>query len=108
MDCGVLVGLSPEREFVDSDLGIEAYKLLGFGALVFHMDFTGVYEYHFAFAGSGDLGAAVADNGTLEAGADDRSFRLDDRNSLTHHVTSHQRTVGIVMLQERDQRCGDR
>ena len=29
-------------------------------------------------------------------------------NSLTHHVTSHQRTVTIIMLQEWNQTCGYR
>ena len=33
---------------------------------------------------------------------------LDQRHRLTLHVGAHQRAVGVVVLQERDQRCGYR
>ena len=33
---------------------------------------------------------------------------MKQRHSLTHHVRSHQRTVGIIVLQERNQRGCDR
>ena len=36
----------------------------------------------------------------LQAGTNDGHFGLDQRHSLALHVRSHQRTVGVVMLQE--------
>ncbi len=43
----------------------------------------------------------------LDAGAHDRGFRLEQRHRLAHHVRAHQGAVGVVVLEERDHRCGD-
>ncbi len=49
----------------------------------------------------------VAGHDVLEAGADERRFRLQERHGLTLHVRAHQRAVGVVVLEERHERRGD-
>ena len=44
----------------------------------------------------------------LQAGADVRRLRDHQRHCLPLHVRAHQRAVGVVVLEERDQRRGDR
>ena len=44
----------------------------------------------------------------LYARTDVRGLGLDQRNGLALHVGAHQGTVGVVVLEERDQRRGDR
>ncbi len=51
--------------------------------------------------------AAVARHLGLEAGADERSAGLDQRHRLALHVRAHERAVGVVVLEEWDQRGGD-
>ena len=61
--------------------------------------------------GSGGLGEhhlpGVARDALLHARADERGVRLDERDGLPLHVGAHQRPVGVVVLQERDERGGD-
>ena len=44
----------------------------------------------------------------LEPGADDRRLRDHQRHSLLLHVRAHERTVRVVVLEERDERRRDR
>ena len=44
----------------------------------------------------------------LDAGADDRRLGPQQRHGLALHVGAHQRAVGVVVLQERNQRGGNR
>ena len=53
--------------------------------------------------GDDDL-AGVARGPSLHAGADDRRLGLEQRHGLALHVRAHQRAVGVVVLEERDQR----
>ena len=46
--------------------------------------------------------AGIARGDALHAGADERRFRRDARYRLLLHVRTHQRTVGVVVLEERD------
>ncbi len=48
--------------------------------------------------------ARVDRHGTLDAGTDDGLLRTQTRHGLTLHVRAHQRTVRIVVLEERNQR----
>ena len=56
--------------------------------------------------GHDDL-AGVARGALFHAGADDRRLRLEERHGLALHVRTHERAVGVVMLEERDERRGD-
>ena len=59
-------------------------------------------------APGGDRRAGVARDHRLHAGADERRLGADQRHGLTLHVRAHQRAVGVVVLEERDERRGDR
>jgi hypothetical protein len=61
-----------------------------------------------AGAAGGDCGARVAGHDRLHAGADERGVGANQRHRLALHVRAHQRAVGVVVLEERDQRGGDR
>ena len=52
--------------------------------------------------------AGVDRGARLHAGADQRRLRLQERHRLALHVRAHQRAVGVVVLEERDQRRGHR
>src|SRR3954453_23630583 len=57
-------------------------------------------------AATGDLDLArVARGALLHARADDRRFRLEERDRLALHVRTHERAVCVVVLEERDERC---
>ena len=55
-----------------------------------------------------DRSAAVARHGRLHAGAHQRSLGLHQRYRLALHVGAHQSAVGVVVLQEGNQRRRDR
>ena len=52
--------------------------------------------------------AGVAGDDALDAGADERRRGADERHRLALHVRAHERAVRVVVLEERDQRGGDR
>ena len=57
----------------------------------------------------GDDHVTGVDRGAeLHAGADQRRVALDQRHGLALHVGAHQRAVGVVVLEERDQGGRDR
>ena len=56
-----------------------------------------------AAAGDDDL-AGVARGALLHAGADDRRLGLEERHGLALHVRAHEGAVGVVVLEERDER----
>ena len=55
-----------------------------------------------------DHRARIARRDVLHAGADKRRARAQQRHRLALHVRSHQRAVRVVVLEERDERGGDR
>ena len=61
-----------------------------------------------AGAAGTDRGAGVTGDDRLHAGADERRFGAHQRHGLTLHVRAHQGAVGVVVLEERDERGGDR
>src|SRR4051812_33211059 len=64
------------------------------------LDHTGLLGHH---------DVAGVDRGTqLHAGADQRRLAAQQRHGLTLHVRAHERTVGVVVLEERDHRRRDR
>ena len=71
-------------------------------------DTGGVDLVDHAGAAGGDRGAEVAGDHAFHAGADERRLGAHQRHRLALHVRAHQRAVGVVVLEERDQRRGDR
>ena len=55
-----------------------------------------------------DQVAGVAGGAVLDAGADVRRLGAHQRDGLLLHVGAHQGAVGVVVLEERDQRRADR
>jgi hypothetical protein len=51
--------------------------------------------------------AGVASSDAFHAGTDERGFTSNQRHRLALHVRSHQGTVGVVVLKERNQAGGD-
>ena len=47
--------------------------------------------------------AGIAGHGPLQSGGDDRRLGHQQRHRLALHVRTHQRAVGVVVLEERDQ-----
>ena len=76
-----------------------------FGA---HRDDGAVDGLDGAGALGGDDLAGVDRGAVLHAGTDERRRRAQQRNSLALHVRTHEGAVRVVVLEERDERGGDR
>ncbi len=96
---GVLVGALELGQGVD--VGAEILLALGADA---HDDPLRVDQIHDAGALADHDRAGVPGGDRLHAGADERRLGPDQRHRLTLHVRAHQGAVGVVVLEERDQR----
>ena len=104
VDAGVLVRALELHQPVDVDAGLAGLELFR-GA----DDDTGRVDLvDDAGAPGGDRGARVTGDDRLHAGADERRLGAHQRHRLTLHVRAHQRAVGVVVLEERDERGRDR
>ena len=108
VDAGVLVGSSEFLQHVSLHIGVERNQSLGIGAVVADDDLQCIGIFHHTFALSAQHSAGVESHTAFETGTHDRHFGIQQRNCLTHHVRSHQRTVSIVVFKERNQGCSDR
>ena len=61
-----------------------------------------------AGAAGADRGAGVTRHHAFHAGADERRLGANQRHRLALHVRAHQRAVGVIVLEERNQRGRDR
>src|SRR5262245_12761455 len=104
VDAGILVRALELHQPVDVDAGLGRIGFLGRA----HHDTGGVHLVDHAGATRRDRGAAVARHDAFHAGAHERSFRPHQRHRLALHVRAHERAVGVVILQERNQRRGHR
>ncbi len=68
-----------------------------------HDDALGVDLVDDAFALAKHDRTGIARGDALHAGADERRFTLDERNRLALHVGTHQRAIGVVVFEERNQ-----
>ena len=103
-DAGVLVGTLELAQLVDVDAGGAGIGLFR-GA---HDDTGRVDLIDDAGAPRRDCGAGIPGDGAFHARADDRRVRAQERDGLALHVRAHQRTVGVVILQEGNERRRDR
>ena len=104
VDAGRLVGTLVLHQPVDIDARLGGIEILG-GA---DHDTGGVDLVDHAGAARRDRGAGIARHHAFHAGADERRLGAHQRHGLTLHVRAHQRAVGVVVLEERDQRRGHR
>ena len=105
VDVRVLVGTRVLDQVVDVDADLARGRLV-----VVHPDHDPVRidVVDVAAAQRGDHRAGVDRAGALDAGADHRLLRTQAGHGLALHVRAHQRAVGVVVLEERDQRGRDR
>ena len=108
-----LLALAHERVVVDAHALVGALELLQLVAVhvaVFglHLDAGGVHEGHDAgVLGNGQL-AGVDGDAVLHARTHQRRMRAQQGHSLALHVRAHQGAVGVVVLEEGDERRGHR
>jgi hypothetical protein len=96
VDACALVGADVLLERVDVE----------FARVGFHLDpVRGHAGDHAGALGDDDL-TGVQGGAPLHAGADDRRLRLQKRHGLALHVGTHEGSVGVVVLEERDQGRG--
>ena len=102
VDARVLVRALELRELVDvcADFAAQHAGMVGLDP---HDDAFGVHLVHNALALAKHDGARVARRDALHACPDQRRFPADQRHGLPLHVRAHQRAVGVVVLEERNQ-----
>jgi hypothetical protein len=69
-----------------------------------HDDAFAVHAIHHAVAAADDHGAGIARRDFFHARAHQRRLRAQQGNRLPLHVGTHQGAVGVVVLEERNQR----
>src|SRR5581483_6936150 len=108
IDTGVLVGALELGYLltVSTDLARELSGMV----LAFHADDNAlrVHRSNDSVPAGQNDSARIARRDAFHSGADNWSFRPQQRYRLALHVGAHQRTVGVVVLQEGHQRSGDR
>src|SRR6202044_2133353 len=107
IDAGVLVGPLEFDELVD--VGPDLTRQLRGVVLTFDTDddALGVDGIDNAIALGEDDGAGVAGGDAFHAGADQGRLRDEQRHGLALHVCAHECAVGVVVLEEGNQRGGD-
>ena len=105
VDVGILVAARVFRQVVDVHADVAGR---GFGIVDPHDDPVGVDVIDLAAAARLHRGARVDGRRALDPGAHERLLRAQAGHRLPLHVRAHQRAVGVVVLEERDQRRGHR
>src|SRR5690606_26810219 len=105
VDVGVLVGTGVLGHVVDIYTDLASHVLIIVHANN-HALCVNVYN-HTATTGLYG-GTRVNSNSTFDTGTDQRLLRAQARNCLTLHVGAHQCSVGVIVLQERNQRSSHR
>src|SRR5208282_2668057 len=105
-DASVLVGALELDELIDvrAHFAAEHAGVIGFDA---HDDALRIDLIDDAFALAKHDRAGIARSDALHAGADERRFPANQRHSLALHVGTHERAVGVVVLEERNQAGGN-
>src|SRR5690606_12752277 len=104
VDAGVLVGTGVLGEVVDIHTGFTGFN---FVIMHTHDDPAGVDGVDDATTTGHDADAGVTGDVALHAGAYQGLVGAKGRHGLTLHVRTHQCTVGVIVLQERNQRSGN-
>ena len=107
------VALADQRTLVDAGALVGALELReavgGVGAVVVHrLDEVGGHLLDHTGGVGDDHVTGVNGSAVLDAGADQGAVALDERDRLALHVGTHERAVGVVVLEEGDQGRRDR
>ena len=108
VDGCALVGFAPFGDAVFLYWFFERHELLLLRTVVADADGGCIDEFNDTVAFSHNLCTRIAHELTFDAGTYDRSLRTHQGHCLAHHVRSHECTVGVIVLQEGDQRSRDR
>ncbi len=104
---GTLVGFLIFDKFVSFRFRLKTHKLLFISKIISQYNLCSIHILHNTVSFGHNLCTGITYQFTFKASSYNRSFRTQQRNCLTHHVRSHQSTVGIIMLKERNQRCSN-
>src|SRR5437667_433878 len=104
-DARVLVRTLELDELIDvrAHFAAEHAGVIGLHA---HDNALGVDLIDDAFAFAEHHRAGITRGHAFHAGADERRFALDERHGLALHVGTHERAVGVVVFEERNQAGG--
>ena len=105
---GSLVGALELGDFQYVHRILERHEFVHFVAGVLDVNLIGIHKLHHTVRFSAQQNARIFCNGALQTGTNDWCSRAHQRHRLTHHVRSHQRTVGVIVLQEWNQRGRNR
>ena len=87
------------------DVRSEADEFLVGRPFIFHVNLIGIHIYDLSAALGHDLCPGVNADSLLKTRTHDRGLRLEKRNGLAHHVRTHEGTVSVVVLEERNEGC---
>ncbi len=108
VDTGILVRPAELDEVIRLEFIVKADESLLVGDVVLNRYFLRVDTFDHAVGFRQDQRTRVERNLAFQPGPHDRRFRPHQRYRLALHVRSHQRTVCIIVFQERDQRSSNR
>src|ERR1035438_1400221 len=106
-DAGILVRTLEFNQLIDvrAHFTAEYARVIGFDA---HDNAFRIDLVHDTFALAKHHRAGIACGDAFHAGADERSVATDQRNRLALHVGTHERAVGVIVLEKRNQAGGNR
>src|SRR5690606_22067141 len=104
VDAGVLVGTGVLGQVVDVDARFTGLDLVIMNT---HDHTAGIDRIDDAATASDHADAGVARYVALHSGTHQRLVRTQGRHGLTLHVRAHECAVGVVVLEERNQRSSD-
>ena len=104
----ILVCTTELRDAVFFQRRLETYELFFFRTVVQNTNGRSVHIFNHAITLSRNHRTGILTYLFFYTGTYNRRFATQQRHGLAHHVWTHQRTVRVVMLQERNQRCGNR
>src|SRR5690606_29097476 len=105
VDAGVLVGTGVLGQVVDVDTGFASFDFIIMNA---HNDTAGINRVDNPATTGNHTDTGVARYVALHPGTHQRLVRTQGRHGLTLHVRAHQRAVGVVVFEERNQRSSNR
>src|SRR5260221_3387591 len=101
VDAGILVRALELQQVIDIDARGRGIGFLG-GT---NDDTGGVNLVDDPLAAGGKWDSGTPSSRALQSAADQRRISLQQRHRLALHVRAHQRAVGVIVLQERNERC---
>ena len=108
VDSCALVRLTELRNSIFFNWIFKAYEFFVFSTVVADADDACIDKFDNAGTFGHNLSTWIVYKLSFNTGTHNRSLATKQWNCLAHHVRTHQRTVGVVVFQERNQRCRDR